>query len=190
MMSLGSFKDIVEAVRAGKIGVTPTDTIYGVVCSALNKDAVENLYKIRERNEHKPCIVLIADSSELAQFGILPDTALSKELSRVWPGSVSVVIDCFNNEFTYLHRGTNSLAFRVPDDSALRDFLKQTGPLIAPSANPEGEPPAKTIEEARTYFGDTVDFYLDGGERVGEPSTLVKYDSGKLVVLRQGAVRV
>ena len=42
-------------------------------------------------------------------------------------------------------------------------YLEQTGPLIAPSANLQGQPPAKNIQEAYEYFGDAVDLYVDGG---------------------------
>lgn len=52
----------------------------------------------------------------------------------------------------------------MPADEGLRELLRQTGPLIAPSANPEGAPPARTISEAEAYFGDGVDIYVDGGE--------------------------
>jgi len=75
----------------------------------------------------------------------------------------------------------------LPKDPALQHLLAESGPLIAPSANPEGEPPAATIEDARNYFGDQVDLYLDGGTREGSPSTLMSMDEqGAVVVLRAG----
>src|SRR5204863_149383 len=67
-------------------------------------------------------------------------------------------------KFEYLHRGTNTLALRLPKDESLQNLLKKTGPLIAPSANVEGLPPAKNITDAKKYFGDGVDLYIDGGE--------------------------
>jgi len=72
----------------------------------------------------------------------------------------------------------------------VRDFLKKTGPLVAPSANIEGEKSAKNIDEARKYFGDSVDFYEDGGEIEGTASTLVKLEEGKLIIKRQGSVKI
>src|SRR3989344_8373077 len=92
-----------ELIKEGKIGVIPTDTIYGIVCSALNEVTVERLYKVRGRDARKPCIVLISDAAELAQFGIVVDGALEKALSRVWPGAVSVILDCPSDTFEYLH---------------------------------------------------------------------------------------
>ena len=67
----------------------------------------------------------------------------------------------------------------------IQKILKETGPLIAPSANPEGLPPATTIAEAKKYFGDKVNFYLAGRTKT-KPSTLVKIDkNGRIEVIRK-----
>ena len=63
----------------------------------------------------------------------------------------------------WLRRANDMLAYRQPQLPWLQAVLRQTGPLIAPSANLEGQPPARTIAEARAYFGDGVDCYYDGG---------------------------
>jgi L-threonylcarbamoyladenylate synthase len=72
----------------------------------------------------------------------------------------------------------------MPRKATLRNFLKRTGPLVAPSANPEGEKPAETIAEAETYFGSRVDFYLSGGRKKGNPSTLISLATKKPTLLR------
>jgi L-threonylcarbamoyladenylate synthase len=108
-------------------------------------------------------------------------------LARIWPGAVSVTLQCGEDAPEYLHRGTHTLAFRLPDDAELISFLKESGPCIAPSANPDGSPHAETIKNAREYFGDHVDFYKDGNERSGLSSTLIKLNNdGNIIVLRQG----
>jgi L-threonylcarbamoyladenylate synthase len=63
--------------------------------------------------------------------------------------------------------------------------LKKTGPLAAPSANPQGLPPAKTIEEAKNYFGERIDFYLDAGRMPGKSSKLIEISNGKINILRK-----
>jgi L-threonylcarbamoyladenylate synthase len=83
-----------------------------------------------------------------------------------------------------------TLAFRFPKKEDLIELIKETGPIVAPSANSEGAVPAKNLDEARKYFGDEVDFYIDGGEIDSEPSTLVKIDGDKIEVLREGAVKI
>lgn len=188
--TLDALTQAAPLIKAGKVGVIPTDTIYGLVANALIPDAVARVYRLKEREPGKPCIVLIPDVSELKRFGISLSARDRAALSRVWPGAVSVILPCAEERFSYLHRGTKTLSFRSPADGWLKEFLKASGPLVAPSANPEGAPPARDVNEAKRYFGNRVDFYVDGGTRDGQPSTLVRYEEGKFVVLRQGAARV
>jgi L-threonylcarbamoyladenylate synthase len=68
------------------------------------------------------------------------------------------------NEHDWVLRGGDTVAYRVVRDDFLKRVVQAVGPVIAPSANPEGLPPARTIEEAKAYFGDAVDVYIDGGE--------------------------
>lgn len=177
-------KKVIGVLRRGGIGVLPTDTIYGVVGSAFSRKAVERLYRLRRRNSKKPMIVLIGALTDLAVFGITPNTKIKKILSTVWPGPVSVVLPCPSQKFSYLHRGVKTLAVRLPRPRSLRTLLKLTGPLVAPSANPYGLRPAETIEEAKKYFGKRVDFYVAAGRITKNPSRLIVFKRGKLKRLR------
>lgn len=188
MLTWGSA--LVASLQEGKIGVIPTDTLYGLVGSALNPDTVERIYKVRKRDANKPFIVLIADISELKRF----DVGLSKKeeslLRKCWPGKISVILECLSPRFAYLHRGTKTIAFRLPNHSELRSLLKQTGPLVAPSANIQGKSSATTIDEAEKYFKDFVDFYVDGGKLSVNASTVVSLQDGIIEVIRQGEVEI
>ena len=144
--------NVFPILKKGNIGVIPTDTLYGIVGSAFSKKAVERIYEVKGRDENKPFIVLIASISDLKKFDIALTVPQKKLLDGVWPASVSVILPCPQKKFQYLHRGTKSLAFRLPKDRELQTFLKQTGPLVAPSANPQGGKPAETIAEAKKYF--------------------------------------
>ncbi len=174
-----------DSIESGGIGVIPTDTIYGLVGSALKPETIERIYRVRERSTGKPFIVLIGEIRDLVQFGIRPDTVLREFLEKNWPGPVSIILPVVGDEWRYVHRGKESIAFRLPDTEALQELLSKTGPLVAPSANPEGRPPARTIAEAKAYFGDRVDFYVDGGTINAKPSKLVAYRQGEVVTLRE-----
>lgn len=171
--------DMIEIIKKGGVGVLPTDTIYGLVGSALNKETVERIYTLKKRDNKKAFVILIGDIKDLDLFSVKK----SDKLKDYWPGKVSIILSCLNDKFTYLHRGLNSLAFRLPEKESLRKLLKETGPLVAPSCNPEGMNPASSIKEVKTYF-PFLDFYIDEGEIKGKPSKLIKIENNKVTILR------
>ena len=178
--------NLINVLKSSGVVVIPTDTLYGILGSALDENVVEKIYEIRKRRPDKPCIILIGDINDISKFSIDLTEKQKQELQKNWPGPVSVVLDCVDEKFGYLHRGTNTLAFRLPANGALKDLLLKTGPLIAPSANTEGNTPARNIQEAKKYFGDKVDLYVDGGEIEGKASKVIKLNTdGTVVVLRE-----
>ncbi len=178
------FSEAAESVQDGGIGVLPTDTLYGVVGSALDPDAVDRIYELKRRDHRKPLIVLISDIEMVEQFGVELSDTLRARLATYWPGPVSIVLPIIDDQFEYLSRGTDTIAFRLPKDDSLCDLIRTVGPLVAPSANMEGMPPATTVEEAKRYFGTDVDFYVDGGPCEGPASRLVRLDGEEEEVLR------
>ena len=181
-------KEIIGWLKAGKIGVMPTDTMYGILCSAFNKKSIERIYKIRKRNNKKPLIILIDNVERLKDFGI--ENIPLKILNKIWPDKITVILPSLYKKFAYLHRGTKKLGFRLSKDRALCVLINKVGPLVAPSANIEGQPPATNITEAKKYFGDNVDFYFGTKRMPVTPSTIIEVKKGeKVVLIREGAVK-
>jgi L-threonylcarbamoyladenylate synthase len=180
----GAWTNAAAALERGGVAVVPTDTIYGLVGSALKPAAVEHIYSLRQRDANKPLITLIGDLSDLERFGLPVRPAAAAILEKIWPGPVSVILACHDPALAYLHRGSGGVSFRLPAKLELRELLRQAGPLVAPSANPQGATPAVTIEEARAYFGEVVDVYVDGGRLEAAPSALVDLRADTPRVLR------
>ncbi len=182
-------QEVVEKIKNGGVGIIPTDTMYGIVGSALNPETVERIFSLRNRNTSKPLIVLISQIEDIYIFNSRFSKRTENFLRKIWPEKVTVVIPVLNPKFDYLTRGTKTIAMRLPPNVALRELILKTGPLVAPSANTEGQPPAKNIHEAKSYFPD-LDFYVGDGEMTSLPSTLIKFENGKVIILRQGAWQV
>ncbi len=181
-------KDWVKAIKVLKNGgvvVIPTDTLYGLCASAFDKKVIEKIYKIKNRGKDKPLIVLISSILQLKDFGIKGD------YSKIFIPKVSILLSV-GDKFKYIHRGTSEIAFRLISkrNKNLYSLIEKVGPIVAPSANPESERPAETITEAKNYFYEKVDLYLDGGKKIGEPSTLVRLSDNKIEILRQGRVKI
>ncbi|MDE2031074.1 MAG: threonylcarbamoyl-AMP synthase [Patescibacteria group bacterium] len=191
-MISGLWNKAVNILKKDGVIVAPTDTIYGVIASAHYKKAVSRIYKLKGRDENKPFIILVSSFTQIIKLGIFLSEEQKEFLDKVWPGQISVVLSCSQKKLSYLHRGTNTIAFRMigKKNKNLFNLINKVGPLVAPSANPQGLQPAKNINEAKMYFGDKIDLYINSGSRVAKPSTLVKYTNHKLIVLRKGAVKI
>lgn len=181
--SLANNQPLIDLLRSGGVAVIRTDTLYGIVASADIEPAVERVYTIKGRDAHKSCIVLLDDMNSAYGHGGRQVTDQYRDYQDI-PTSFLVQ---GHGAPLWLLRENDELAYRVPHDFRLCQFLAQTGPLIAPSANPQGHPPALTIDEAKAYFGDKVDMYVDGGEVPIDtvPSRLLRiHDSGEVEQLR------
>lgn len=176
--------ELIALLRNGAVGVVPTDTVYGLVAVASNKQAVERMYALKRRQE-KPGPTIAASVEQLRSLGI--DSTLLHYVEKYWPAPLSIILPS-GVELHYVTQGVGESPFRVVADAELRAFLEQTGPLVTSSANQPGEPVATTVQEAKAYFGDQVDFYVDGGQLVNRaPSTIARLQGGVVEVLRQGA---
>ena len=175
----------IELLQKGGIGVMPTDTVYGVVVRAADESAVKRLYELKKR-EQKPGTIIAASIEQLEGIGFKRRYLTAVE--QFWPNPISVVIPC---DVQYLHIGKYAVAVRIPNDQAIQELLQKTGPLLTSSANQPGEAPATTIAEAVAYFGEQIDFYVDGGIISNDhASTIIRIVDDAVEVLRQGKLTV
>lgn len=167
---------LLDALSQGKIAVIRTDTLYGIVASAANSAAVDKVYATKGRDYNKSCIVLLSDAD--ASYGHHEE--LRSAMAMIEPTVPTSIIINAEHAPSHLLRENTQLAYRIPNDESLRQFLTRTGPLIAPSANPQGQTPARIVHEAIEYFGDAVDVYVDGGEVPVDtpPSQIIRVHPG------------
>ncbi len=185
MKNIISLSESSQLLSTGAVGIIPTDTIYGIVCQALNRESVARLYQLKRRSPTKPFIILISQIDDLKLFNASVTDNVRAIVNSHWPGPVSIIIGCDDHKYEYLHRSTKSLAFRLPNNPELLKLISQTGPLVAPSANPEGQTPSHTIEQAWDYFGELADFYVEGPVNT-KPSTILRITkSGDITTIRE-----
>jgi L-threonylcarbamoyladenylate synthase len=174
-------------LQNGGVGFMPSDTVYGLSCRALNRPAVERIYEIKGRDWGKPFIILISSLEMLDLLSI--DREEVKPAEKYWPGPLTIICSAPAAP-AWLHRGTQTLAVRIPNQPELLKLIDQTGPLVSTSANQQGHTTAASAAEAKEIFGETLDFYVDQGRLSNKSSTIVKLEQGKLKVLRQGATKL
>lgn len=153
-----NLKKAIEAIKAGSIVVCPTDTVYGLICDAKNKEAVERLYKIKKRPRNKLIPIFVSDI-EMAKTIANISKEQEKFLKKVWPGAVTVVLE--------QKGGGGTIGIRMPNHELLLDLVKQTGPLAETSANISGRGDSAKLSEVLAQFKDEAyqpDLIIDGGD--------------------------
>lgn len=176
-------KQVIQVLNLGGIAIIPTDTLYGICARVGDKKAIKKIYKIKDRDKTKPLIVLINKIEDLKLF----EVNLSIDQVGCFKPKTSIILSVPKNKFKYIHRETSAIAFRLINKKNLNlwNIINSVGPIVAPSANPEGLNPAINIKQAKDYFGNNVDVYLDGGIRKGKPSTIIDFTTKKSKILRK-----
>jgi L-threonylcarbamoyladenylate synthase len=179
-------QDAAAAIRAGRIVVVPTDTVYGLACDPANPDAVEAVYAVKGRPAPLELNLLAADASQLRDLVEMGTTA-RRLAARFWPGPLAMVCPLGERRLA-IPRSGGSLMVRVPGHDLLRRLLEMTGPIASTSANRHGQPPALNAEEAERLIGAGCAGVVDGGPGGGLASTIIDLISMPPRVLREGPI--
>ena len=186
-----NFHAAVAALRAGELVVFPTETFYAIGADPMQPAALERIFAVKGREPGKPIALIAADSvCALALAREIPASA-QRLAARFWPGPLTLVLPAHARLASALIGPDSGVGVRVSPHPTALALARATGGLItATSANRSGEPPARTIAQARASLGPLVTVYLDGGTLTGAAaSTVVGFeDDGTPRVLRNGAI--
>jgi len=177
------------ALKAGRLVVVPTDTVYGIAADAFDSSAVDALLKAKGRGRDMPVPVLVGSWTTIDGLvtSVRPE---ARELIRAfWPGGLSVVVHQAPSLAWDLGDTRGTVMLRMPLHPVILELLREVGPLAVSSANVSGQPPATNVTEARDQLGASVSVYLDGGPADhGVASTIVDLTGDRPRILREGAV--
>jgi L-threonylcarbamoyladenylate synthase len=177
----------VEGLRAGRLVVLPTDTVYGLAGVPRAPGAIAAMFEAKARRLDKPMAILAASTEDLRGVVVVDERARVLG-DRYWPGPLTLVLRRDRACDWDLGAGTNdTIAVRVPSCTIALRVLEDAGPLAVTSANRSGEAPATTVAEARAALGAFVEVFVDGGRRAGAVSTVVSL-AKEATVLRSGAL--
>ena len=167
----------------------PTESLYGLGADATSPEAVARLVAVRGRDEGKPILVVATDLDMVSAVVAEMSPAARRLADRFWPGPLTLVCPARPDLPAPLTAGTGTIGVRVPGHATARALAERLGrPVTAPSANPPGATPPRTLGEARAYFGERVAVYVDGGELVGGASTVVAVTGDRVQIVRPGHV--
>jgi L-threonylcarbamoyladenylate synthase len=179
------------ALRAGELIVFPTETFYAIGADPIQAKALDHLLKVKGRDPDKP-IALIAASKDAALSVAREIPAQARLLAeKFWPGPLTLVLPARAGLSESLVGPSGGVGVRVSSEPIATQLAAAIGGLItATSANLSGQPPARTLAQARQSLGESVSVYIDGGFLgASAPSTVVEFaQDGAWHILRPGAV--
>ncbi|MFH5231582.1 L-threonylcarbamoyladenylate synthase [Antrihabitans spumae] len=178
-----------RTLKAGRLVVMPTDTLYGIAADAFDSSAVAALLRAKRRGRDMPVPVLVGSWNTIDGL-VLSVRPQARDLVRAfWPGGLSLVVQQAPSLAWDLGDTRGTVMLRMPLHPVALELLREVGPLAVSSANVSGSQPAKTAAEAREQLGEDVTVYLDGGtSELAVASTIVDLTSDHPRILRSGAV--
>jgi L-threonylcarbamoyladenylate synthase len=179
------------AIRAGQLIVVPTTTYYALSCDALNPEALRRVFAAKKRGADKPLIVLV-DSLGMVKPLVreIPDSV--KELEwRLGSRGLTYVLGASDRVPAEVTAGTGTVAVRVERNEVVQELLSMVGqPIVAPSANVEGAPPPRRLDEAVAPLRDWIEVAVRWWpSQAAAPSTLVDLRRGSFSIVREGTVK-
>jgi len=177
-----------KVLRDGGIILYPTDTIWGIGCDATNEAAVKRIYEIKNREDSKSMIILVADERDVLQYVAAPDLAVFdfiEEQTRPTTIIFEQAVGLPDN----LVAEDGSIAIRIGKDEFCRHLVKRLRkPIVSTSANISGEPSPKNFSEVSDHIRTAVDHVVawrQDDTSAALPSQIVKWDnSGAKTVIR------
>ena len=182
-----NIKQVVNILKNGGVIVIPTDTVYGLACDALNIDAVDKIYKLKQRNYSKPMVVLVSDKDMLKKYTSSINKLEEELINEYLPGPMTIVLKKSNLIHDIVSSNKDTIGIRIPNNKELIDIIKQLDkPIVATSCNISNEDVITNISILDESIKNNVDYIYDGGLINRASSTIVKVDNDKVVILRNG----
>ncbi|MDO4754097.1 MAG: L-threonylcarbamoyladenylate synthase, partial [Bacillota bacterium] len=195
--SLPSFVPQKSVVAGGGIVAFPTETVYGIAVAYDSDQAIESIFRLKERERGKPLTLHISNASRVDAF--VDWTRLSDEeiriyrslIAKFWPGPLTVILPKKNTVSDVLTGGLSTVAFRFPSHPVSIAFIEACGGAVAAtSANLSGGFSCTTGAAVEQELGGKIACILDADSGIlGIESTVISIQGG-VKILRQGAIGI
>lgn len=187
VLSKEEFEKEKDAIRTNLIEnspvfIYPTDTIYGIGCNALNKEAVEKIRNIKQRKEN-PFSVIAPSKEWIDENCVITENA--KDWIKRLPGPYTLVLkikkQCVAENVA---PGLDTLGIRIPDHW-FTNFVNEIDiPIISTSVNKSGEDFMTSPDDMDNEIKNKIDFIINEGHKKASPSKILDLTDEEKVVER------
>ncbi|HFI0445895.1 TPA: L-threonylcarbamoyladenylate synthase [Streptococcus suis] len=177
-----------KILTSGGAVVLPTETVYGLFAQALNEEAVNRVYQLKQRPRDKAMNLNVSNLNDIYFFSQNTPFFLEKLYNRFMPGPLTIILKANDNVPFWVNSGLDTVGFRVPNHVKTLQLISETGPLIGPSANISGNESGKKFSDIQAQFSVDLPCIEDDQALTGIDSTILDLSGQKARILRQGAI--
>lgn len=178
-------------IQKGKLVAFPTETVYGLGASIFNLEAIEEIFRVKNRPQDNPLIAHVANLDWVGQVAQCIPPTFYRLAARFFPGPLTVVLKRHSSISGMISRGLETIAVRQPKHPIAEALIRSVGePVVAPSANLSGRPSSTTAEHVLHDLSGKISAVIDGGPcQIGIESTVIDLVSFDFpTILRPGAI--
>jgi L-threonylcarbamoyladenylate synthase len=170
-----------KIVQDGGIILYPTDTIWGIGCDATNTEAIQKIYRLKQRDETKSMIILLDTDNKLQSYiSDVPD--LAYDLIEFAENPLTLVMPGAKNISPALISSDGSVGVRISDHPFCQQLIQRLRkPLVSTSANISGKPSPQYFSQIDQEVIDGVDYVVDIDQHsmeIKNPSTIMRLEPG------------
>ena len=182
-----NIEKIVEVVNSSGLVISPTDTVYGIMGDALNKESIKNVYDVKQRDYKKPLILLMSSIDMIKEYTLDISEDEMNLMKKFYPGCMTLLLKRNSKVDDMICNNGEYVGVRIPDNKDLLSIIEKLGrPVISTSCNISGNDVVRSVDEIDDEIISKVDYIYDGGYIDSVSSTVVRIDNGEVVILREG----
>ena len=168
--------------------VLPTETVYGLFARALDENAVNHVYELKNRPRDKAMNLNVASYEDILTYSKEQPDYLKKLYDAFLPGPLTIILKANGQVPKWINSGLATVGFRLPNHPVTRELIQAEGPLIGPSANKSGMASGRYFDHIRAQFDFQVTGYQDDDALLGLDSTILDLSDTPARILRQGKI--
>lgn len=182
-------REAVEVIDGGGVVILPADTVYGLMGSMDHRDAVERVYRIKQRPRHKPFGVF-TNTERLDEVGV-PNAAARQIAEAFWPGPASLIVEKSRRVPAWFSEEASLLVLSARNRILADIVARAKSPIFSSTCNVAGEAEAIQIDQLEPFV-DHVDFVgaVEGMDFTRKTSTIINCLMDPPSVIRRGAVPI
>ena len=178
-----------EILGAGGVVIYPTDTVYGIGCSIVNKSAIERIYLLKNQRSDKPFSFVCSDLKHISEYAHVSNAAYKIIKHRI-PGPYTFILPAARMKQLpkILVSKRKTVGIRVPDSTITLAIVRELGhPILSTSVTSENGEILIDPESIAARYNNLVDLIIDGGPMTSAPSTVLDLTGSEPEIVRLGA---